>query len=409
MKKLKMAETLTLPNGTIIKNRFFKSAMSETMANRKNQPNQLHVNLYRVWASGGTGIVVTGNVMVDRSALGEPGNVVVEDERDMDVLKQWAKAGTANNTQLWMQINHPGKQSPRTLSKEPVAPSAIPVGGSYGNVFNNPRALTTTEVKELVTRFITTAKIAKKAGFTGVQIHGAHGYLVNQFLSPHDNQRTDEYGGTLENRMRFLVEIYTGMHESLGSNFPIGLKLNSTDFKEGGFTEEDSIKVVKKMAELGIDLIEVSGGSYENPKMSSGTGEGSDEVFFLDYAKKIKSMVDVPIVVTGGFRSKDSMEEALMNNKTSMIGIARPLALVPDIPNQILEGQYKTVNTQRLTTCSKALDKKLGALIGNSYYEQQMKRIAKGKKTKRHQNGWSPLFHTLMLHGPTALLPRRSK
>ncbi|GAC44029.1 NADH:flavin oxidoreductase/NADH oxidase family protein [Paenibacillus popilliae] len=409
MKKLKVAEPLTLPNGTVIKNRFFKSAMSETMANCKNQPNQLHVNLYREWAHGGAGIVVTGNVMVDRGALGEPGNVVVEDERDMEVLKQWVKAGTATHTHLWMQINHPGKQSPRTLSKEPVAPSAIPVGGSLGSAFNNPRALTTAEVKALVNRFITTAKIAKKAGFTGIQIHGAHGYLVNQFLSPFDNKRTDKYGGILENRMRFLVEIYQGMREALGPQFPIGLKLNSSDFKEGGFTEEDSIEVVKKMAELGIDLIEISGGSYENPKMSTGTGEGSGEVFFLEYAKKVKSTVDIPIVVTGGFRSKESMEEALLNNKTSMIGIARPLALVPDIPNQIMEGRYETVKTQRLTTGIKILDQKLGSMIGLSYYEQQMKRIAKGKKTKQHQNGWSPLFHTLMLHGPAALLPRRSK
>ena len=275
MSNLKVAEALTLPNGATIKNRFFKSAMSETMANCMNQPNQLHVNLYRRWANGGAGIVVTGNVMVDRSALGEPGNVVVEDERDMDILKQWAEAGTANNTHLWMQINHPGKQSPRTLSRVPVAPSAVPVAGNFRGAFNEPRALTTDEVKVLVKRFVSTAKIAKKAGFTGVEIHGAHGYLINQFLSPSDNQRTDEYGGTLENRMRFVVEIYQGMRAALGADFPIGLKLNSSDFKEGGFTEEDSVEVVKKMAELGIDLIEVSGGSYENPKMSSGAGKGS--------------------------------------------------------------------------------------------------------------------------------------
>ena len=409
MSTLKVLEQLTLPNGKIVKNRFFKSAMSETMADRDNRPNSSHVRLYQEWAKGGAGIVVTGNVMVDRYALGEPGNVVVEDERDMDVLKQWARAGTANRTQLWMQINHPGKQSPRTISKQPVAPSAIPVEGNYRSVFNEPRALTTDEVEGVVQRFVTTAIIAKKAGFTGVQIHGAHGYLVNQFLSPHDNQRTDQYGGTLENRMRFLVEIYQGMRKALGQSFPIGLKLNSSDFKEGGFSEEDSIEVVKTMTEIGIDLIEISGGSYENPKMSAGTGRGSDDVFFLNYAQNIKSMVDVPIVVTGGFRSVESMEEALANEKTSMIGIARPMALVPDIPNRISEGHYETVKTQRLTTGIRSLDKKLGPLIGNSYYEQQMKRLARGKKPKRSQNAWSPLFHTFMLHGPQALLPRRSR
>ncbi len=409
MTHLQLAEPLTLPNGTVIKNRFFKSAMSETLANHRNQPNALHVHLYHEWAKGGVGIALTGNVMVDRHALGEPGNVVVEDDRDMPMLKQWAEAGTANGTQLWMQINHPGKQSPRTLSKQPVAPSAVPVGGRFKRAFNLPRALTTAEVKALVRRFVTTATIAKKAGFTGVEIHGAHGYLVNQFLSPYDNRRTDEYGGSLENRMRFLIEIYQGMREALGTDFPIGLKLNCTDFKEGGFSEKDSMIVVKKMAALGIDLIEVSGGSYENPKMSTGTGKGNNDVFFLDYAQKIINMVDVPIVVTGGFRSEASMEEALANHKTSMVGIGRPFALVPDLPNQIFAGRYQTVKTQRLTTGFKFLDKSLGALIGNSYYEQQMQRIAQGKKTQRHHNAWRPLFYTLLRQGPAAFSPRRSK
>ncbi len=182
MTHLQLAEPLTLPNGTVIKNRFFKSAMSETLANHRNQPNALHVHLYHEWAKGGVGIALTGNVMVDRHALGEPGNVVVEDDRDMPMLKQWAEAGTANGTQLWMQINHPGKQSPRTLSKQPVAPSAVPVGGRFKRAFNLPRALTTAEVKALVRRFVTTATIAKKAGFTGVEIHGAHGYFGQSIL-----------------------------------------------------------------------------------------------------------------------------------------------------------------------------------------------------------------------------------
>lgn len=402
---LKVAEPLTLPGGAVIKNRFFKSAMSEAMADRSNSPNRLHIELYRKWAEGGTGIVVTGNVMVDRGALGEPGNVAIEDRRDMEQLKQWAQAGTQYGAHLWMQINHPGKQSPRTMSKQPVAPSAVPMGGSYGRAFKMPRELTNAEVKGLVKRFAATARIAQEAGFTGVQIHGAHGYLVNQFLSPADNRRTDEYGGSLENRTRFLIEIYDGMRSVLGAGFPIGLKLNSTDFKEGGFTEKDSEEVVKAMAERGIDLIEISGGSYENPKMAS---DDDSEVFFLKYAERIKSLVDVPIVVTGGFRSQVGMEEALAAGNTSMIGIARPLALVPDIPNRILEGRYETVTTQRLTTGFSSLDQKFGALIGLSYYEQQMERIARGKPAKLHRNAWNPLLHTLRRQGIAALSPRRS-
>ena len=383
--------------------------MNESFSNSENKPNKLHINLYEAWANGGTGVSVTGNVMVDRNALGEPGNVVIDDERDMDILKQWVIAGTKNNTHLWMQINHPGKQSPKTISKEPVAPSAIPVEGKYKSMFNTPRALTITEIKDIINKFINTAKIAKKAGFTGVQIHAAHGYLVSQFLSPHDNRRTDEYGGNLENRMRFLIEIYKGMRNELGNDFPISLKINSSDFKYGGFNESDSIEVVKKMSELGIDLIEISGGNYENPKMFSETEKSENEIFFIDYARKIKMLVNTPIVITGGFRSKTKMEEALINGETSMIGIARPLAIVPDIPNKIINENLERIELKRLTTGFKKLDNIFGPIIGNSYYAQQMKRIGQGKNPKPHTNAWSPIFSMLKSQGLNALLPKRVK
>ena len=238
-----LAQPLTLNCGVTLKNRFFKAAMHEALAGRDCAPTNTHVELYRAWARGGAAVLVTGNVMVDRTALGEPGNVVVEDERDFQMLRRWARAGTENDTQLWMQINHPGKQSPRSINAHPVAPSAVPIRGQYANMFNIPQELTIEQIHDLVKRFVATARIAQKAGFTGVQIHGAHGYLVNQFLSPLDNQRTDEYGGTLENRMRFLEEIYRGMRTALGPDFPITLKLTSTDGEEGGFTEAESIQV----------------------------------------------------------------------------------------------------------------------------------------------------------------------
>ena len=157
-----------------------------------------------------------------------------------------------------MQINHPGKQSPKSLSKEPVAPSAIPLSGGVAVAFNPPRALTEEEILDLIKRFGNTARIAK-AGFTGVQIHSAHGYLVNQFLSPHHNQREDQWGGNAENRMRFLMEVYHEMRRQVGDDFPIGIKLNSADFQRGGFTEEESMQVLKTIDEAGIDLIEISG------------------------------------------------------------------------------------------------------------------------------------------------------
>lgn len=405
MSSLRVAHPLELPNKTVIKNRFFKSAMSETLGDRHNSPDSLLVNLYRKWAEGGSGIVVTGNVMVDRNALGEPGNVVIDDERDLVILKEWAKAGTVNETQLWMQLNHPGRQSPRSLSKEPVAPSSVALDKRYASFFNSPRELSTDEVRMIIQKFIKAAVIAKKAGFSGVQIHGAHGYLVSQFLSPASNQRQDEYGGSSDNRMKFLIDIYMGMRQVLGKDFSISVKMNVSDFNEDGLTEEEAVQIMLKLADLGIDLIEISGGNYENPRMFNDSEE--EEVFFIDYAQKLKSEIRAPIVVTGGFRSLATMERALEEKQTAMIGLARPLVLFPDLPNQILNEKKTMIETPRLTTGIKLLDKRVGGFIGISYYEQQIKRIARGEKPEVHHNAWKPIFSSIKSHGLTAVLPRR--
>ncbi|WP_259337310.1 NADH:flavin oxidoreductase/NADH oxidase family protein [Staphylococcus succinus] len=276
----------TLPNGNTIKNRFFKSAMSETLASKTGVPTPTLINLYKKWAQGGAGILVTGNVMVDSNHIGEPGNVVLESASHLEKFKAWARAGKVNDTEIWMQLNHPGKQSPKSLTKQPVSPSGVAMKGSIAKGFNQSRALHEVEIKAIVQQFVTSAVLAKEAGFTGVQIHAAHGYLVNQFLSPIENQRTDKYGGSIQNRMRVLVEIYEGIRTQLGEEFNIGLKLNSEDFKVGGFSKEDFVDVAKKLNELKIDLIEISGGNYEDPKMA-----GSDKEtvpYFISYASLLK-------------------------------------------------------------------------------------------------------------------------
>lgn len=399
----KLFEPISLKSGVKIKNRLFKGAMSEGMANKKNHVTPQLITLYKRWAQGGIGLSLTGNVMVDSRYLGEPGNIVVENEDDLNALSQWASAGSLNGSHIWMQINHPGKQSPRTISKHPIAPSAVPLSGSMSKAFNSPREMTLSEVQDTIQRFINTALIAKKAGFTGVQIHGAHGYLVNQFLSAHDNRRSDQYGGSLENRMRFLVEIYQGMRKNLGQDYPIGLKINSTDFKTDGFSEADSLAVIKKMDSLGIDLVEISGGNYENPKMM-----GDGDVYFLDYASKISQLVSVPIAVIGGFRKVESMIEAVSTTDVSMIGVARPLVIEPDLPNQIQTGTYQAASLPRLTTGVGFLDKKVGSLAAMSYYSQQMKRMGEGLAPRVHRNAWSPLLQAAFSHGPAALSPKRS-
>ena len=400
---------ITLPNGTTIKNRFFKSAMSEGMGTRDFQPKKNIATLYKRWAEGGTGLIITGNIMVDPKGTAEPGNIVFDKNSNMEILKNWANQGQQHGAKVMVQLNHPGKQAPKTVSKQTVAPSAVPLGNGLNKLFSTPRALTTSEVEELVQKFVTSAKITKEAGFSGVQIHAAHGYLISQFLSPHDNRRTDKYGGSLENRMRFLKEIYLGMREELGKDFTIGIKINSTDFKEDGLTEEDSLKTIIELANLGLDFVEISGGTYERPAMMGATSKSTNQVFFAEYSKKLKQKIDIPVVVTGGIRSINAMNTLLNDNTTDFIGIARPLTIDPNIPNKIKQGTYTIVETTRVSTGVKKLDKIFGSLLGIVYYQVLMQNIAKGKEPKATKNAWPSLIQAVYNQGLAVLFPQRAK
>ena len=400
---------ITLPNGTTIKNRFFKSAMSEGMGTRDFQPKKNIATLYKRWAEGGTGLIITGNIMIDPKGTAEPGNIVFDKNSNMEILKNWAKQGQQHGAKVMVQLNHPGKQAPKTVSKQTVAPSAVPLGNGLNKLFSTPRALTTSEVEELVQKFVTSAKVAKEAGFSGVQIHAAHGYLISQFLSPHDNRRTDKYGGSLENRMRFLKEIYLGMREELGKDFTIGIKINSTDFKEDGLTEEDSLKTIIELANLGLDFVEISGGTYERPAMMGATSKSTNQVFFAEYSKKLKQKIEIPVVVTGGIRSINAMNTLLNDNTTDFIGIARPLTIDPNIPNKIKQGTYTIVETTRVSTGVKKLDKIFGSLLGIVYYQVLMQNIAKGKEPKATKNAWPSLIQAVYNQGLAVLFPQRAK
>ena len=405
-----LGNSLELPNGTIIKNRFFKSAMSEALGTAGQNPTESLVTLYKTWADGGAGLVMTGNVMIDRQALGEPNNVVIEDERDIDLLEKWAQAGTKNDTHLWIQLNHPGKQSPKSISKEPVAPSAVPLTGILKRFFNQPRALLEIEIEDLIVRFGEAARIAKKAGFTGVQIHAAHGYLVSQFLSPYHNQRTDEWGGSLENRMRFLEKVYMEIRKQVGAAFPVGIKLNSADFQKGGFTEDESMKVIQRMSDLGIDLIEISGGNYENPQMMGTEVKETTkkrEAYFIDYAKKARQSISTPLVVTGGFRSQIGMEEAIRDGEIDMVGIARPFVLMPDLANKVFNGSYDSVELKPIKTGIKLIDKS-ASLLEIGWYEQQLARIGNAKSPNPTYSVWLSLFQNLIANGRSVFMKRRS-
>ncbi len=391
-----LGQTLPLTNGAVLPNRFAKSAMSEALGTVDNRVTKDLATLYGTWADGGSGLLITGNVMIDRRHIGEPQNVVLEDDRDMDRLKQWAQAGSRNGNHIWMQLNHPGKQSPRMLNKDPVSPSAVPFRKEMRGMFATPRALTEAEILDIIQRFARSAALAEQAGFQGVQIHGAHGYLVSQFLSPHHNKRTDRWGGTPENRMRFVLEVYRAIREATSAQFCVGIKLNSADFQRGGFTEEESLAVIKCLAEAGIDLVEISGGSYESPAMAKGGAKASTvarEAYFLEFAEKVRETVSVPLMVTGGFRTSEGMAQAVESGATDLVGVARPLAVEPDMVARILSGEAVVSSVKPIKTGIKFVDDM--ALMEVSWYTRQLGRMGKGKAPRKQDRGALSLLEVL--------------
>ena len=387
-----LAQSFLLPRGGVVKNRVCKSAMSEALGTRQGRATPELARLYGAWAEGGVGLCITGNVMIDRRALGEPGNVVIEDDGQMAELQAWAQAATRHGTHCWVQLNHPGKQAPKGLNKENVAPSAVPFRKDMQAFFPTPRELTDAEVRELIARYGRAAGIVKRAGFTGVQIHGAHGYLVSQFLSPHHNQRTDEWGGSPEKRRRFVLAVLAAMRAEVGADFPIGIKLNSADFQRGGFTEEESLDTIRALAEAGIDLIEISGGTYEAPAMTGVKTQAAPakdstrqrEAYFLAFAEKARQAVQVPLVVTGGFRSLEGMAAAISSGAVDLVGLARAVAIEPDVVNRLLAGQAPREQVRPIKTGIPPIDRM--GLMEVSWYTGQLKRIGRGEAPRPNES-----------------------
>ena len=395
---------LILPCGKTLKNRICKSALTERIAEGSNLVNQKHLNLYEKWAEGNVGTVLTGNVQVDKRYLESAGNVAIEKSNykdQIELLKKWTEVGTKNNTNLWMQISHAGRQTPGDLNMKPVAPSDVGLkipGRKYGT----PKPLTNEEIEDVIERFIFTAKVAHDTGFTGIQIHSAHGYLMSEFLSPDINKRDDEWGGSLENRSRILLRVINGCRKALGDNYPISVKLNSADFQKGGFSAEDSSKVASMLSEAKIDLLEISGGTYEqprllgldtvsiNPKRSEIRKESTiaREAYFLAYTEEIKKVIDIPLMVTGGFRSRLAMETAINQGACEIVGIGRPLCSDPLSVKKLLDRSIDVLPTFEKTLSIGPgwlsqrspfrLIQALNAFGIQSWFYSQIRRISEG-------------------------------
>ncbi len=352
MKNDILASPLTLPCGATLPNRLAKAAMTEGLADTQGHSTAELDRLYGVWSDGGAGMLLSGNIQVDANHLERPGNIIIDQEPAAEAkaaLARLAASATRRGNHFWAQISHAGRQTQKAVNPHPKAPSAVKLG-LPGGQFGMPVALTDAEILALVGRFATAARVCKEAGFTGVQIHAAHGYLLSQFLSPRANQRDDRWGGSLENRARMLLFTVNSVRTVVGADFPISVKLNSADFQKGGFDFDESLKVAGWLQDAGVDLIEISGGSYEQPKMMDieGLEEAQPqniaastqkrEAYFVDFAKEMRSVIKIPLMVTGGFRSRSAMRHALESGAGDLIGLGRPLCYLPDGPKRLLSG-----------------------------------------------------------------------
>ena len=347
-----LAQTVTLPCGATLPNRLAKAAMTEGLATPAGIPTEALEQLYGLWSDGGAGMLLSGNIQVDADHLERPGNVVIDREPDaamQQALSSWAKAATRKGNHFWAQISHAGRQTQANVNPHPKAPSAVKVG-LPGGQFGEPVALTVAEIEDIVRRFGACAAAVKAAGFTGVQVHAAHGYLLSEFLSPRTNLRTDQYGGELANRARPLLEIIAEVRAAVGPEFPVSVKLNSADFQKGGFAFEDSLQVATWLEAASVDLIEISGGTYEQPKLMGMEGLEEEEkqnvaestmmreAYFVDFALAMQEKVSIPLMVTGGFRRRAAMEQAVAGGGADLIGLGRPMCVMTDAPARLLGG-----------------------------------------------------------------------
>ncbi len=336
-----LAQPLALPCGLVLPNRIMKAAMGEGLADPgTSNVTPALIRLYERWADGGAGTLITGVLNVRRGAS-DASLVTLDEHTDSDALTRWATTVHRRDVRLIGQLVHQGRQTTVLVARHPLAPSALPsVRGS--RIFGSSRALTEVQITDLIDRFATAAVMLEAAGFDGVELHAAHGYLIGQFLSPATNLRTDQWGGSVQNRSRFLLEIVRRTRSQVSPGFAVLVKINATDFQAGGFDVEDSAHVVGMLDREGVDLVEISGGTYESASGALGVRPDepgtSRDAYFAGFAPRIREMTSIPLALTGGLRSRAVMEDLLQDGVVDVIGLARPLVEQPDAPHGLLDG-----------------------------------------------------------------------
>ena len=335
--------------GMVIKNRLVRAATTEGMASEDGSVTDELVELYKTLAEGGVGLMITGYAYVQPSGKAIPRQTGIYKD---DLIPGWRKIADTvhehgDGCKVAMQLVHCGRQS--WFLEKTMAPSAV-----FEPVVNiMPREMTVEEIEETVEAFAEAARRAKEAGFDAVQLHVAHGYLLSEFLSPYTNRRTDEYGGNTEKRVKIVEDIYKRTIEKVGKDFPVLIKMNVDDFLEGGINLDESKKIAERLSKMGFAAIETSGGMEETATRSeeelgwrpvSPTCSRIDirskdkEAYHLPYAREIKKLIDVPLILVGGIRSLDVIEKILAEGSADFVALSRPLIRQPDLPNRWLKG-----------------------------------------------------------------------
>lgn len=376
-------DPLVLGSGAVLPHRIAKAAMEEDLAVTGQLPGDELVALYRRWAGGGAGLLITGHVMVDARALAQPADVVLEAGTPLEPFRRWAASAKAGGGQVWMQINHPGRVVQKDMGTPTWSASDVSIEiGAYSTMYPQPRAMTEDEIEDTVSRFADTAAHAEAAGFDGVEIHAAHGYLISQFLSPLTNRRTDCWGGSLENRARILVSVVDAVRAAVSPGFTVAVKLNSADFQRGGFDVGDARGVIRMLSDRRVDLVELSGGSIESLATSGAPADGrtlAREAYFLEFAEQLVTEAIIPIMVTGGVRRR-AVAQRVLDSGAAVVGVATALAMSPELPNRWLAGEEAAVRIPAV----RIKDKALAGAAAQAVVHHQLSRLAAGRSGAPH-------------------------
>ncbi|GAA5863676.1 hypothetical protein JCM1840_000100 [Sporobolomyces johnsonii] len=336
-------------SGLTAPNVFLKSAMSERLCTWSNEdfdqrgkPTPAYIKLYEEWGKGQIGVIVLGNVPVDRTAPEAEHNAVIDKANSWDAVEAFKpviQASKAHGSLVIAQLTHAGRQTGETVNTEPVSSGDVLCPPMLGQTFRRPRPMTLQEIDNLVEAFGHAAEVLHKAGADGAQLHAAHGYLLSQFLSGRVNNRTDDYGGSLENRSRIVFRIIAEIQKRVPKSFLLSIKINSADFADGGLTFDECKILCQRLDEAGLDLIELSGGTYESLAWEhKSDSTKAREAYFVEWSAQLRPVLKTAkLCCTGGFRTKRAMEQALADGATQLIGLARPTTADPYFCKKILD------------------------------------------------------------------------